>query len=185
MNLVVKMLITLTIIGGVSGAGLSQLDNWAQPKIAYHRQKATEEAIFLVQPNGKSYEKAEAEFELYIVKDESGSEIGYAFPYEGNGYQGAIRVMIGVKSDMKTTTAINILDQVETPGLGTKIMEEPFTSKFKELVVDPRITTIKNAEAKNPGEVQTITGATISSKAVCEIVSNGLEELRKWKGGGA
>lgn len=186
MNTVVKMLITLTFIGIVSGGALSQIDSWAAPKIAHHRKVATEKAIYLVQPDAKDYKKIEdAPMELYEVFDENNESIGYASVFEGNGFQGVIRIMVGIKSDMKTLTSIQILEQVETPGLGTKITEDPFQNKFKELVADPGIVPIKGAEANNPGEVQTITGATISSKAVCEIINTGLANLRNWKGGTA
>lgn len=178
MNLVSKMLMTLTIIGILSGGLLSQLSSWAQPKIEEHRRKATQEAVFLVQPQAKDYKKVEVDFELYEVFDDSGQSIGYSIPWNANGYQGNIRVMIGVKKDLKTIVGINVLEQTETPGLGTKIMEEPFTSQFVDLVADPKAIAVKGLPASKPGEVQTITGATISSKAIIDIVNGSLEKLR-------
>lgn len=179
MKTVIHMLITLTIIGIVSGALLSQLSGWAAPKIAAHRKAETEKAIFLVQPNADSYEKIETvDFELYKVFDENKEAIGYALPYEGNGFQGKIRLMVGVKYDLNEIVGLEVLEQVETPGLGTKVTEEPFTSQFNQLVADPNVEWVKGAEPSKPNEIQTITGATISSKAIVQIVNQGLDKLR-------
>ena len=183
MNNVVKMLLTLTLVGIVSGGVLSQVNNWAQPKIKINRQKETEKAIFLVQPEAESYEKVESvDFELYKVFNAEKEPVGYALPYEGNGFQGNIRLMVGVKPDLKTLTGLEVLEQVETPGLGTKVTEDPFTSQFEKLPAEPKVEWVKGEEPSKPNEIQAITGATISSKAIVRIVNNGLEKLRKAEG---
>ena len=180
MNTVIKMLIVLCVIGVISGAALSEIDAWAQPKIAEHRKKATEEAIFVVQPEAKDYKKLDADFEVYQVFDESGSSLGYALPYEGNGFQGKIRIMIGLTDDLSQVIGLSVLEQVETPGLGTKITEEFFTSRFKDLKTQPEIIGVKSA-AKNDNEVETITGATISAKAMIVIVNSGVAKMQEYK----
>lgn len=185
MNTVIKMLITLAIIGVVSGGLLSEISNWAQPKIEQHRKEATEKAIYMVQPNAKDYKKVEAvDFELYKVFDDSTNTIGYALPFEGNGFQGKIRLMIGVKADLEELVGLEILEQVETPGLGTKVTEEPFTNQFKDLVAEPQVNWVKGAPPTKPNEIQAITGATISSKSVVQIINDGLAKLRSAEEGG-
>lgn len=185
MKTVIKMLATLALIGIVSGAVLSELSGWAAPKIEAHRKAATEQAIYMVQPNAKDYQKVETvDFELYKVFDENKNEIGYALPYEGNGFQGKIRLMVGVQKDMKQLVGLEILEQVETPGLGTKVTEDPFTNQFNELSTNPQIDAVKGAAPSNPNEIQAITGATISSKAVVDIINNGLAKLRSAEEGG-
>lgn len=181
MNTIVKMLMTLTIVGIISGGLLSQISNWAEPKIEMNRKLETERAIFLVQPDAKFYNKIEAaKFELYqVFKDEEKSEsLGYALPFEGNGFQGKIRLMVGVKNDLKELVGLEVLEQVETPGLGTKVTEKPFTNQFNGLSAEPEINWTKGEASKKNSEIQTITGATISSKAVVAIINNGLSELR-------
>lgn len=185
MKTVIRMLITLTIIGVVSGALLSEISNWAAPKIEMHRKAATEQAIYLVQPNAKDYQKVETvDFELYKVFDDSKNLIGYALPFEGNGFQGKIRLMVGVKADLNELVGLEILEQVETPGLGTKVTEEPFTKQFKELKAEPKVAWVKGTPPSKPNEIQAITGATISSKSVVAIINQGLEKLRSAKEGG-
>jgi len=89
--------------------------------------------------------------------------------------------MIGLDCDLKKITGMRVLEQVETPGLGTKVTEESFTNQFIGLVTEPIIKCIKGAKATNTNEVEAITGATISSKAVLRIINDGLSELRSLK----
>ncbi|MCZ7556250.1 MAG: FMN-binding protein [Bacteroidia bacterium] len=185
MKTIISMLVVLSIIGIVSGGGLSMINSWANPLIAANKKADTERAIFLVQPDGKSYEKVEAvKFELYKVFDAAQQPIGYALPWEGNGFQGKIRMMIGLSEDVNTITSIEVLEQVETPGLGTKVTEEPFTSQFKDLTVDPDVAWVKGAPPTKENEIQTITGATISSKAIVAIVNDGMAKLKAALPGG-
>ena len=180
-KLVIKMILTLSIIGIISGALLSELNGWAAPKIAKHRLEDTKKAIFLVQPNGNDYKKIESlNFELYKVT-KNDSLIGYALPYSGSGFQGNIRLMVGLDSRLEKITGMRVLEQVETPGLGTKVTEEPFTNQFIDIITDPFLECIKNAKATKINEVEAITGATISSKAVLRIINSGLTEVRSLK----
>ncbi|MBR9974239.1 MAG: FMN-binding protein [Bacteroidetes bacterium] len=179
MKTIIAMLVTLTIIGVVSGGGLAMISGWAAPLIAANKKAATERAIFLVQPEAKQYEAvAEVPYELYRVLDEGGQPTGYSFPWEGNGFQGNIRMMIGLTPDLATITAIEVLEQVETPGLGTMILEDPFRGQFNGLKTEPQVDWVKGAPPTKENEVQTITGATISSKAIVDIVNDGLARLR-------
>ncbi|MDT8325158.1 MAG: FMN-binding protein [Bacteroidota bacterium] len=180
MKTIIGMLVTLSIIGVISGGGLAMLSSWADPLIAANKKADTERAIFQVQPEARNYEKVETvSYELYRVLDASGNAVGYALPWEGNGFQGKIRLMVGVKSDLMTITSIEVLEQVETPGLGTKIAEDPFRGQFSGLPADPQVDWVKGAPATRENQVETITGATISSKAIVEIVNDGMANLRK------
>ncbi|MBN2572200.1 MAG: FMN-binding protein [Ignavibacteriales bacterium] len=192
MNLVTKMLLTLTVIGIISGGFLMKINEWAEPKIDEHRKTATEEAIFKVQQKAKSYEKVNVDKELYKVYDENKNPIGFALPFVGNGFQGKIRVIIGIADDLEKLTGIQVLEQVETPGLGTKIVEDPskkgnefwFPNQFIDLSVKPEIKWIKGIAPDEPNEVEAITGATISSKSLIQIINNGIEYLQSLRDGG-
>jgi electron transport complex protein RnfG len=179
MKTVVHMLATLTVIGVISGGALSFVNTWAVPHIVENQKRDTERAIFLVQPAAKSYEAvAGVKYELYRVFDAEKQPIGYAMPFAGNGFQGKIKIMAGVSPDASTVIGLEILDQVETPGLGTKVTEDPYRGQFTKLVAQPEIVAVKGAPPTKPNEVQTITGATISSKAVIMIVNDALRTLR-------
>ncbi|MBN1299900.1 MAG: FMN-binding protein [Melioribacteraceae bacterium] len=182
MNTVIKMIVTLSFIGIVSGSMLSQIAGWAAPKIEMHRKADTEKAIFLVQPEAKSYSNiGSVDFECYKVFIDSVNQkfIGYALPYEGNGFQGKVRLMVGIDSSLKIITGLQVLEQVETPGLGTKVTEEAFTGQFNGLLSVPQVNWVKGVPPEKNNEIQAITGATISSKAVVNIINDGLKKLRR------
>ena len=185
MKKVIAMVVTLSVIGIISGGVLSQIDNWAKPLIEANRKAATERAIYLVQPNGKSYEKIEkAPLEIYKVFDENKNLTGYAIVNSGNGYGGEIRLMAGLSKDLDKITAIEILELSETPGLGTKVTEAPYKDQYKGLSTQPEVEYIKGSPPTKPNEIQTITGATISSKAVVAIINDGLNKVRSIELGG-
>lgn len=185
MNKVVQMILVLTGIGIIAGGLLAMVDGWADPLIAANKKAETEAAIFRVQPEGKSYEAlTNTGFEVYKVKNENSEETGYALVYEGNGFQGKIRLICGLSPDLEKILALEILEQVETPGLGTKVTETPFTDQFKQLQTSPTINWVKGVPPEEPNEIQAITGATISSKAVVAIINNGIAQMKKLRDAG-
>ncbi len=186
MKQIIVIVSALTIIGVIAGGSLSLVNNWAAPKIALNLKAETERAIFLVHPEGKRYEVIkDAGFEVYKVFNEKDSLTGYSLVYDGNGFQGKIKLMIGLSEDLNKTTSIEILEQSETPGLGTKILEPPYKDQYNGLEVNPPVILVKGAEPSNPNEVQSITGATISSKAVVTIVNEGIAKLKSIENKGA
>ena len=89
--------------------------------------------------------------------------------------------MIGLTPDLERITSLEILEQVETPGLGTKVTEEPYKGQYKNLVTSPKIEWVKGKAPSKPNEIQAITGATISSKSVVAIVNEGIAKVKDLK----
>ena len=186
MKQVVHIIATLTLIGIVAGGSLSLVNNWAAPKIAINQKAETEKAIFLVHLDGKKYEEIKnGGFEVYKVFDELNKPVGYSLVYSGNGFQGKIKLMIGLAEDLNKITSIEILEQSETPGLGSKILEAPYKDQYKGLFPNPSIKLVKGVEPSNPNEVKAITGATISSRSVVAIVNEGVAKLKELDSKGA
>lgn len=106
-----------------------------------------------------------------------GTLLAVAFETESDkGYGGPIRVLVSVLAD-NTISRVEILQaDKETPGLGSKINEPSFTANFKgRSVTDTGLIAVQ----KDGGAVPHITGATISSRAVCHAIKTGLEVLNK------
>jgi Na+-translocating ferredoxin:NAD+ oxidoreductase subunit G len=100
---------------------------------------------------------------------------GYAIKsYSDKGYSGRIILMVGFKPD-GTLINISVLEQKETPGLGTKMKESKFKDQFNGK--DPSAFALK--VKKDGGEVDAITAATISSRAFCDAVSKAYNTMRK------
>lgn len=185
MKTIIHMIATLSIIGIIAGGLLSQVAGWANPLIEINKKAETEKAIFLVHPEAKSYETvAGTDIEIYKVFDENKNISGFSLAFEGNGFQGKIRLMIGLSNDLEKISSIEVLEQTETPGLGTKITEDPFRKQFTGLQTNPTVEWIKGMPPSKPNEIETITGATISSKSVVAIINAGITKARELMKGG-
>ena len=188
MNKTAKMVIVLTVITALSGAVLSSWDRVTKPKIEYHQLQALKAAISDVLPSYDYYEeKAINEKTIYIGKiDDSTQPVGIAFKVDGSGFQGNISIMVGVDPSFASIIGIKVLGQIETPGLGTKIVEDPsnktnpywFPEQFGGVVLFPQINVVKNSIPQNSNEIQAISGATITSKAVVRIINNNIQQIK-------
>lgn len=185
----IKMVIVLTVIATLSGGVLSVWDGITSPRIEAHRLRELKAAITEVLPHYDSYEEiTEGTVTLYVGrKKDRNTPVGVAFRVAGSGFQGKISIMVGVLPDFSEITGIKVLEQIETPGLGTKIVEDPsnksdalwFPRQFKGVNIDPLISVVKNMKPSKPTEIQAITGATISSKAVVRILNLSIKKAKE------
>jgi Na+-translocating ferredoxin:NAD+ oxidoreductase subunit G len=184
MPLFAHILLTLSLIGVISGGVLAQVNAWAVPQIAENQRLATERAIYHVQPEAERYELLESDaLTVYRVYGAGDRPVGYALVHSGQGFQDAITLVIGVEDDRATITGIEVLEQSETPGLGTVITESDFLSQFLGLVGHPQIEWVKTPPQAGANEVEMVTGATISTRAVVVIVNDAVAKLQQIDGG--
>ena len=108
----------------------------------------------------------------------AGQTAGWVVKSSGQGYADKIELLIGVDADAENITGLFILDQKETPGLGNKIMEPVWRHQFNNKSTQQQLRAVKT-KAAAPNEINAITGATISSKAVCDIINQSLNNLRQ------
>jgi electron transport complex protein RnfG len=113
----------------------------------------------------------------YVGYDASGTKLGAAVIAQEPGFQEEVLLMIGFEPSNGTIIGFKVLDEKETPGLGDKIeRDKSFVSQFPGRVAP--LKGVKKVNAGNSSEVQTITGATISSRAVIRIINHAVE---KWQ----
>ncbi len=186
MSLSSRMIIVLTAVGLISGGFLAGVAKLTKERIAFNIQKEIEEAIVNVVPgtvqNQKLYE--EEDLSIYGGQDESGQSIGYAVQSTGVGFQDKITLMFGINVSLTRIIGLAVIDQKETPGLGAKITDwNAFLQFWENRNATGEIILRKppagSQEELAPMEINTITGATISSKKVLEIVNFSLERLRE------
>lgn len=113
--------------------------------------------------------------------------VGLAVEAHGMGYQDVIRLIYGYSPEENAIVGIRVLESKETPGLGDKIeTDADFLENFQRLDVSlsedqstlaHAIVPVKHGEKANPWEVDGITGATISSEAVADILD---ESAQRW-----
>lgn len=106
---------------------------------------------------------------------------GYVFQTRFKGYGGAVVVMTGISKD-GTVSGVKITSQDETPGLGQKALDSKFTNQYiKSIPADGFSVTKQGASADN--EIDSIAGATITSKAVTNSVNLAIELYQEITGG--
>jgi len=102
--------------------------------------------------------------------------IGYSLIAEGIGWD-RLKILIALSSDLKKITGLEIVDSRETPGLGARIKENWFREQYKKPTNRP-LELVKH-KPESEYQVQAITGATISSTAVTNMVNKTVELARK------
>lgn len=201
MNRSIKMVVVLSVIGILSGAILAGFYHSVHPRILRNQLEEEKKAIFAVLEEAKTYDTIEKTIttakgpelvKIFKGKDESGRLVGYAFVVKGPGFQGTITMMAGLKADKLSMAGLRVLDQVETPGLGNKIVQDKFTGQFNGLAIEPKVEYVKNKKPEKPNQIQAVTGATISSRAVVNavnarvaVVLDILKEENALEGGGS
>ena len=119
-------------------------------------------------------------YNTYKAKDKSGNTIGYVIKATGQGYADKIELLFGLNKNVDKISGIYILAQKETPGLGNKIVEDNWQNQFKGKPATPTnpLKVVKTG-AKDISDIDAITGATISSRNVCNIINSAVKDLKE------
>jgi electron transport complex protein RnfG len=189
-----RLVLTLAIAGLISGIAIIGIYETTLPTITANKARELREAVFKVLP-GVSQMQALVyrDGELVVVErpdkdepvvyggyNEQSEFVGYAMPAAGPGFQDTIGILYGYRPDEKIVVGMEVLESRETPGLGDKIYKDPvFVGGFSALSVVPEIVAVKKGTQSLPNEIDAITGATISSKAVVRIIN---ETHVEWSG---
>src|SRR5210317_524710 len=179
-----RLVLTLAIAGLVSGFAIIGIYESTLPTITANKARELREAVFKVLPgvsrmqalvyrDGRIVVVPEPDKDEPVVYggyDEQGDFVGYAMPGAGPGFQDTIALLYGYLPREKQVVGMEILESRETPGLGDKIYKDAaFVAEFSALAIEPEIVTMKKGTGGQPNQVDAITGATISSKAVVRI----------------
>lgn len=167
---IVRLALTLLIITGVMAALLALVNGVTAPVIAELNARKTQEAISAVLPGGGE-KRADFPDETGLVSAVYESDLGYAVEVCPAGFDGTITMMVGIDKS-GTVLGIRVVSQTETAGLGAVSAAntsagERFRAQFEGAA---GAVSVK----KDGGTVDAITGATITSRAVCEGVSAAL-----------
>ena len=152
MKKILGLVVSLTIISGVCAGVLAYVDSITKEPIKATAEKNREQAKKAVLCGEEGY-TAEG-----TCKD---------------GYGGDITLMVGFKKDKKTVISYKVLAASETPGLGMKLKTPEFADQFKGK--DGTSLKVK----KDGGEIEAITSATITSRAVCKAIADAQSKLSK------
>ena len=181
-----RLVLTLAIAGLVSGIAIIGIYESTLPTITANKARELREAVFKVLPGvSRMQALVYRDSELVVVEkpakdepvvyggyDEQGGFVGYAMPAAGPGFQDTIAILYGYKPQEERVVGMEVLESRETPGLGDKIYKDAeFVGAFRALSIVPEIVAVKKGTKSAPNEIDAITGATISSKAVVRIIN--------------
>ncbi len=194
------MLRAMVVIGTLCALLISFTYEGTFSIIEKNKAEALERAIFQVLPGVAStatyqlnpdntFSRAGAETAagdlVYAGFDEAGDLVGVALEGSGQGYADIIRVLYGYDPAKEAVVGMYVLESKETPGLGDKIEKDPaFLENFEALDVSLNashdalanpVVPVKHGTKENPWEVDGITGATISSRAIGNILGASTE----------
>jgi len=190
MKEILKLMLVLTSICFVAALALSQVYELTKEPIAYQKRLEVLRAIRVVLPEidnepdkdvihlQPSDTAAGEPHDITFYRGRLNSDVvGIAFVVGSReGYGGTIDIMLGV-DPQGSILGIEILSHLETPGLGAKIIEGPFKQQF----VGRSLENTKWAVRKDAGDIDQITGATISPRAVVKAIERGLRVFDKNK----
>jgi electron transport complex protein RnfG len=191
-----RLVATLAIAGALAGLLIVLVNLHTKPIIDKYKAEQLQLAVYEVLPGVERYDTyylvnddlsltlpdgaKESEFKrLYIGHDANGETMGVAISRGESGFQDVIMVIFGFDPATGKLSGMKILDSKETPGLGDKIYKDrAFVDQFFAGPATPLAGVKSGAGKGEPNEIDMITGATISSKAVIGIINHALEE---WK----
>ncbi|EJO5346295.1 RnfABCDGE type electron transport complex subunit G [Clostridium botulinum] len=176
-NETIKLGLKLLIITAVAGLILGGAYSITKKPIAEQVKKTNSEAMKETLPKADEFQVMEGKAKdsvLEVNEGKSGSDTaGYAIKVLTKGYGGEIELMVGVSKEGKVQ-GIKILSHSETPGLGANADQPKFSGQFKEKPTEKDLEVVKRAPGKD-NEIEAITGATITSRAVTKGVNDAIK----------
>lgn len=117
-------------------------------------------------------------YTIYEARKADGQLAGWVAKAKGMGYGDRIELLVGLNPDAEKITGLFILDQKETPGLGNKIIEPAWRDQFIDKSTRKPLTVVKG-KSTGAGQINAITGATISSRSVTNLINATVNDLKK------
>jgi len=174
-----EITINLTVACFISGAIIAAVYFVTAPVAVKTAAGIKTDAMKSLVLNAQKFNPVKGKTEWFTA-EKDGKVIGYVVPAEGQkGYAGKIEMLVAVTPAGKIID-FTILDSNETPGLGQNASKDPFKSQFKGKAAKDLVVTKDPTKVDN---IQAMTGATISSKAVTNGIKEAVQEVTQYQGG--
>jgi electron transport complex protein RnfG len=189
-----RLVATLAFAGVLAGMLLAMVNEHTKPIIDAYRAEQLRLAVYEVLPGAARYTTfylvdgelspvlpdgaKESEYKrAYVGYKEEGSPVGVAVSRGESGFQDVVLIILGFDPVEGKLTGMKVLESKETPGLGDKIFKDKaFVGQFFAGPELPLVSVKAGSGKGEPNEIDSITGATISSKTVTRIINNAVEE---------
>ena len=189
-----RLVATLAIAGALAGLLIVLVNQHTKPIIDKYKAEQLQKAVYEVLPGVVRYNTyylvdsslsmslpegaKESEFKrIYVGYDDNAGIHGVAISRGESGFQDVVQIIFGFDPSTGKLSGMKVLDSKETPGLGDKIFKDlAFVKQFFDGPETPLVGVKPGMGKGQANEIDTITGATISSKVVISIINHGLEE---------
>ncbi|MBQ7935460.1 MAG: FMN-binding protein [Clostridia bacterium] len=184
----IRMALTLFVITALVAVALAAANYATAPIIEQSAKERLDDSLKTLIAEASTFEEAE-EFEksisfgetkvpveaIYIAKDASDTHLGYCVRVTPNGYSDVIDMLVAIDKE-GAVSGVQILSIADTPGIGMKV-ESDETFRKSLIGKNELVTAVKTAP--DAGEVQVISGATVSSTAYINGVNAAIEAVQK------
>ena len=181
----IKMIVVLTILSSFSGGLLAYIrDNTAEQieiqQLQFVKGPAIKEIMqgAVNDPIADRFKITDGELErtLFVGKFD-GDRKAVALETYGKGYGGDVGVMVGINVEDGTLLGVGVTTHAETPGMGARAKDEPhFAAQFKGMATDAPFKV-----SNDGGQINAISGATITSRAVSNATTEAAEIFKRLK----
>lgn len=132
-----------------------------------------------IMPKPLTVQKANktATYNVFETRDTENTLLGWVVKTSGQGYADKIELLLGLNPDATEVTGVFVLEQKETPGLGNKIVTDEWRGQFAGKSTDMPLGVVKGGKG-GERDINAITGATISSRSVTNIVNTAIADLK-------
>ena len=179
----------LVVCAFLFGLLLAVTDAAWQPKIAQNKIDKTNDQLRRIFASGENFEMLPEKVDVLSGKVKTGEStvfkisaqgkvIGWAFTTEGFGFADKIQLIVGVDAAFEKMAGFAVVSSYETPGFGDKIKGEYFRDQFAGAPA-ANLNLIKGGDpAAIDSDIVAITGATVSSQAVVNIINRHIDTIR-------
>ncbi|MBW2020406.1 MAG: RnfABCDGE type electron transport complex subunit G [Deltaproteobacteria bacterium] len=182
---IIRMIVVLAVLCALSGGLLAAVKSGTAEKIEYQQLKFVKGPAIKEILKGCSNDPIVDRFKLqdgdversFFVGVFDGKPNSVAYETFGKGFGGPIGIMVGVNLETDKVIGMGVTTHSETPGLGARAKtDETFKGSFKGLSINEPVKVKTDG-----GEVDAVTGATITSRGVCAGITESAEFYKRLK----
>lgn len=185
MGEMIKMVVVLTILSVISGGGLKGLEEWAKPKIENNVMNLVKGPAIRQILEAADNDPVEDRFKIQDGEEERNIFVGVfggtadtvVVEASANGYGDKVGMVVAINMAEETLRGIGVTTHKETPGLGGNAKADPkFAAQFAGQSIGSPFGVTNDG-----GQISALSGATITSRAVCSGVNQAVETYNRLK----
>lgn len=185
MGEMIKMVVVLTVLSVISGGGLKWLEEFAKPKIENQEMELVKGPAIREILKDAENNPVDDRFKIQDGEEERTVFVGVyngkadtvALETQVAGFADKVGLIVAINTEDNTLRGIGVTTHKETPGLGGNAKADPsFAAQFKGKSIDKEIKVTNDG-----GEISALSGATITSRAVCKGTMQAIETYKNLK----